>query len=84
MRILIAALVIVLLPGAARAARIISIDIERDGKPALHGEWADDGFAGKYTVWRYLNLVALHAAPGFKISDDKGLAILKGDIAGVP
>lgn len=75
----IATLAIMLAPSAVQAARIISIDIDVDGKPALHGQWADDGFAGKLTVWRYLKLAVLHPVTGFKFAGE-GNAILKGDI----
>lgn len=76
-------LLVAAIPTPALAGRVISIEVELDGKQVLDGSSVDDGFAGRQVVWRYLMRAPLHPVEGFTPPvdpADPSVAKLKGKL----
>jgi hypothetical protein len=63
--------------------RVITMSVELDGKLILSATASDNGYAGPYTVWRYLKTRPMKPVTGFTIQPESERpleAVLRGKL----
>src|SRR5262249_21254953 len=83
MRTRLVVIILVVFPLPVWAARIVSLEVEQDGKVVLRGSAADDGLPRAPIVWRYLKSHRLQPVEGFALQPESGRpleAVLRGNL----